>query len=354
MNEYPPNAGQASRPYPPSWVDHLTARVARFPLPAQIIYILAGLAALLLFALNDWLNGLGFLAGLGTFHIVFAVGPIYAIALVWFLDRQAALALEKTGPLLTCDEADYASLRFRLTAIPARATLGASLVGLTVGLAAVALERVATPRVFAGLMLPGNGRYFTEVWLLGTWFVFGALFYHTYHQLRLISHIYTEHARIDLDQSRPLYNFSQVSAWTAIGLLVLPYGWYATVPGLIRDPIGIGFGALFPIFAAVAFISPLMGVHRLLVNAKERALAENATALKIARTELYKLVKIRALAETSELNDTLIALRSERHALEHTPTWPWQPDTLRSVIAAILLPLALWFIQWLLGRLLEH
>ena len=59
---------------------------------------------------------------------------------------------------------------------------------------------------------------------------------HTYHQLRLISHIYTEHARIDLDQSRPLYNFSQVSALTAIGLLVLPYGWYATVPGLIRVP----------------------------------------------------------------------------------------------------------------------
>ena len=53
MNEYPPNAGQALRPYPPSWVDHLTARVARFPLPAPIIYVLAGLAALLLFALND-------------------------------------------------------------------------------------------------------------------------------------------------------------------------------------------------------------------------------------------------------------------------------------------------------------
>ena len=222
-------------------------------------------------------------------------------------------------------------LRFRLTTIPARATLAASLAGLTVGLAAVALERVATPRAFAGLMLPGNGRYFTEVWLLGTWFVFGALFYHTYHQLRLISHIYTEHARIDLDQSRPLYNFSQVSAWTAIGLLVLPYGWYATVPGLIRDPVGIGFGALFPIFAAIAFISPLVGVHRLLVDAKERALAENAMALKTARTELYQLVETHELVATSELNDTLIALRSERQALEHTPTWPWQPDTLRTV-----------------------
>ena len=96
-------------------------------------------------------------------------------------------------------------------------------------------------------------------------------------------------------------------------------------------PIGIGFGALFPIFAAVAFISPLMGVHRLLVDAKERALAENATALKIARTELYKLVKTRAPGG-NQLNSTthVIALRSERQALEHTPTWPWQPDTLQA------------------------
>jgi hypothetical protein len=354
MNKYPTDTGQAWRPNPPSWVDRLTAYIDHLPLPAPTVYVLVGLVAILLFALNDFLTGQGFLAVMRPFHIVFAVEPIYAIALIWFLDNRAAQALEKIKPLLNCDQTGYEALRYQLTTLPAGRALVASLAGLSIGLAAVVIERAATPRAFAGMMLPGAGRYFTEVWLLGTWFVFGALFYHTYHQLRLISHIYTEHARIDLDQSRPLYNFSQVSALTAIGLLVLPYGWYATVPGLVRDPVGIGFGLIFPIFAVVAFISPLVGVHRLLVDAKERALAENAMALKIARTELYELVKTRALAATSELNDTLLALRSERHALEHTPTWPWQPDTLRSVIAAILLPLALWFIQWLLGRLLEH
>ena len=126
MNEYPPNAGQALRPYPPSWVDHLTARVARLPLPAPIVYVLAGLAAMLLFALNDFLNGLGFLAALRPFHIVFAVEPIYAIALIWFLDKQATQALEKIRPLLSCSQADYEVLRYRLTTIPPRATLAAS------------------------------------------------------------------------------------------------------------------------------------------------------------------------------------------------------------------------------------
>ena len=91
-----------------------------------------------------------------------------------------------------------------------------------------------------------------------------------------ISRIYTEDTRIDLDQYRPLFNFSRVSAWTAIGLLVLPYGWYAAVPGLIQEPTGIVFGALFPIFAVIAFVAPLVGVHHLLVDAKEHALVENA------------------------------------------------------------------------------
>jgi hypothetical protein len=354
MNEDPSTTRQAMHSYPSSWADRLTAWVEHLPLPTLAVYILAGLAALLLFALNDSLNDLGFWAALRPFHIVLAVEPIYAIALIWFLDQQAAHALERIRPLLSCNQADYELLRYRLTNTPARATLAASLAGLAVGLAAVTIERVATPRVFASLILPGTSRYFTEAWLLGTWFVFGALFYHTYHQLRTISHIYTEHARIDLDQSRPLYNLSQVSAWTAIGLLVLPYGWYAAVAGLIQDPVGIGFGALFPIFAAVAFISPLVGVHRLLVDAKEQALAENALALKTARTELYQLVESHDLVGTSELNDTLAALRGEQEALEHVPTWPWQPDTPRTVIAAILLPLVLWSIQWLLGRLLER
>ena len=126
---------------------------------------------MLLFALNDFLTGQGFLAVLRPFHIVFAVEPIYAIALIWFLDNRATQALEKIKPLLTCDQTGYEALRYQLTTLPARQTLAASLVGLTIGLAAVVIERAATPRAFAGMMLPGAGRYFIEVWLIATWFI---------------------------------------------------------------------------------------------------------------------------------------------------------------------------------------
>jgi hypothetical protein len=352
MSEDSVAATEVIRPFPPSWLDRLTAWVDRLPLPAPAFCALAGLAAVVLFVLIDGLSGHGLLYALHPFHIVLAVELIYVIALVHFLDREAGRALEGMSPLLTCDQAGYSVLLYQLTTIPARATLWTGVVGALAGLTAIVVERVATPHAFAMLILPGAGRFVLEIWLVLTWFAFGGLFFHTYHQLRLISYIYTTHTRIDLDQYRPLFNFSRVSALTAIGLLVLPYAWYASVPGLIQEPIGILFGALFPIFAVIAFVGPLVGVHHLLVDAKERALAENAQALKVARAELYLRSTARQLESASEMHDMLAALRNEREALERVNTWPWQSETIRSVIVALILPLVLWFIQWLLGRLL--
>ena len=53
MNEDPPNTRQALHSYPPSWVDRLTAWVQHLPLPTLAVYLMAGLAALLLFVFND-------------------------------------------------------------------------------------------------------------------------------------------------------------------------------------------------------------------------------------------------------------------------------------------------------------
>ena len=116
---------------------------------------------------------------------------IYTVALVHFLDRQSEAAFMRLKPLLKCDEAGYHALGYRLTTIPARPALLASLAGLVVGLIAIAVERLALPSEFRMSILPGKGRYLLEAWLVATWFTFGALFYHTLHQLRLIDEIYT-------------------------------------------------------------------------------------------------------------------------------------------------------------------
>lgn len=341
-----------TRPYAPSWLDGLTHAVKRVPVPAGLVYAMAALLAVGLFALNDWLHTGRGPESMYPFHFILALEPIYTMALLHLLDRRGERALARMRPLLTCDDRAYAQLRYRMTTIPGDKTLLCSLTGAVIGAGAVVLQRVAPLQAFRGFTWTSGQRYFIETWLILTWFVFGALFYHTYHQLRLINHTYTEHTRIDLDEYQPLFHFSRVSALTAVGLLLLPYGWYAAVPGLISDAAGILFGALFPVFALISFLWPLVGVHNLLVAAKDHALAENARALQDARGQLYRRTAAGELSEASLLNDALTAIRAERNGLNEVPTWPWQPGTPRAVGAALLLPVAVWLIQWIIERLL--
>jgi hypothetical protein len=51
-----------------------------------------------------------------------------------------------------------------------------------------------------------------------------------------------------------------------------------------------------------------------------------------------------------ELRDAMTSLEIERSALTRIPTWPWQPETLRGLITALLLPVAVLLIQFVLQR----
>jgi hypothetical protein len=53
-----------------------------------------------------------------------------------------------------------------------------------------------------------------------------------------------------------------------------------------------------------------------------------------------------------DLSKTISSLQIEQHLLEGIPTWPWRPETVRLLITALALPLGLWFIQYLLQRLM--
>jgi hypothetical protein len=53
-----------------------------------------------------------------------------------------------------------------------------------------------------------------------------------------------------------------------------------------------------------------------------------------------------------QLNKTLASLELEQAALRRIPTWPWEPGTLRGVLAALVLPIVIWLIQYVLQRLL--
>lgn len=48
----------------------------------------------------------------------------------------------------------------------------------------------------------------------------------------------------------------------------------------------------------------------------------------------------------------LLAIQVEQQALAKVPTWPWRSETLRGMVGALVLPIMIFIVQRVLGRLL--
>jgi len=182
----------------------------------------------------------------------------------------------------------------------------------------------------------------------------GVLAYHTIHQLVLISRIYTQHARINIYQLQPLYALSMPGAFTAIGIILYLYLWFAaSASGAgIVGPVEIGLTVSFAAIAGATFALPLLGAHRRLIAEKNRRLTEAASRFEAAAERLLRDVDAGRLGQMDQLNKALASLEIVQTGLRRIPTWPWQPGAVRGLLAALFLPLAIWAIQLLLERFL--
>jgi hypothetical protein len=193
----------------------------------------------------------------------------------------------------------------------------------------------------------------TGALVIGIWWISGTFLYHTVHQLRVISRIYSRHTRIRLLHLGPLYTFSRVTQRTTIGILTFFYVFYLTASGFRGQPVLLLLGGiLFAMIAAVTFAWPLVGVHRLLVSEKDHLLDENTRRLEAGIADLHGRMDRRNLSRIKDLSAALASLDLERSALARIPTWPWDPGTLRGLVAALIVPIIIWAIQLGAGRLL--
>ena len=179
-----------------------------------------------------------------------------------------------------------------------------------------------------------------------------AFLYHTIHQLRTINLIYTHHTRVNLFQMRPLYGLSGVTALTGLCLAAITWGWMILNPELWGNPISMAIVLPITALAIVAFVWPLLGIHRLLEEEKGRLLDECSVRIEVAIAELHRRVDNHGIVGMDDLNRTISSLEIEQNLLDGIPTWPWRSETVRLLITALALPLGLWFIQYLLQRLL--
>ena len=88
----------------------------------------------------------------------------------------------------------------------------------------------------------------------------------------------------------------------------------------------------------LAFIWPLRGVHNLLVEEKQRLLAECTRRQETAIIQLHQGVDTNNMEEMDHLNKAMASLEIEHATLSRISTWPWQPETVRWVVAALLFP----------------
>ena len=346
----PIKAENEAKPYAPSWLDRFNAWVARLPGPSWPYYLGLWLALVLIQIVALWGEGA---YPAGTFlpnHTAIAALIPLLLVLSRFLDDRAGTALATLRPAMDAGKEEYRRLRYQLTTLPSLPTFLVSLFAV----AAIVLLNVLLGSIsdFAGLAGFPISRILIYLTYTGAWWVLAAFLYHTIHQLRTINLLYTHHTRVNLFKMRPLYGLSGVTALTGVGLAAITWGWMAINPELLGNPLSMAIVLPITALAVVAFVWPLLGIHRLLEDEKGRLLDECSLRIEAAIAELHRRVDSQELQGMDDLNKTIASLEIEQNLLEGIPTWPWRPETVRLLITALALPLGLWFIQYLLQRLM--
>lgn len=339
--------------YAPSWVDTLTDRVRRLPIPAWVFYLVCGLALTLLFVVSELAYGSSIAEAITLETVLAGSSGIYGLALLHYLDNWGGTALQQYRPVMLVEEPEYRRLLYRFTTLPARPTLLATAIGILYGVVGWLLfeENPIQGRESSSLLLfvysVNAILYVISYMLLVVWV------YHTIHQLRLVNRIYTSYTRINLFQLGPLYALSGLAARTAIGFGIPTYLWLqVNTSTATKDAVATVFeGGFLGLLIVATFVWPLWGAHRLLRQEKQRLKDAAAARVEATIAELHHRVDTRDLKDGDILKDVLDGLVAEQSIVDKLPTWPWQPELARGVGAAFLLPLFIWLVQRLLERL---
>jgi hypothetical protein len=339
-----------SRPYPPSWLDRLTDWVESLSVPAWLIYGIVALLLPTLYSILKWFEGTYPLGAVEPFLLFNTGVNAYIVAMMHYLDKSAASALAKFRPALIAEPAKEQELAYRLTTLPARPTLWVTAFGIAYSIVNswFIVQRLSV--LHMPIFVAASSAWFEASIAIISNLALVLLVYHTIHQLSMIRLIHANYTRIDLFNLPPLYAFSRLTAQTAIGWIALIYLFILFQPNIGAFPIAITTSIILGVLALATFIWPLLGIHQLLNEEKSRAKVEVAQRLKNSFAELHRRIDMDQIDQVATYVGAMGGLKQEMEMLDKIPTWPWQFETLRNVLTAILLPVLLWFIN----RLLEH
>ena len=330
-------------PYPPSWIDVLTERVDRLPGPDWLIYVVAAAVLLAIMTLSQWATG----TPVGTVHPYHVGGAATVGTWLWLTRRfnvWAARAMEGVASALPPETAR--ALTYRITTLPAvPALLASGATGLAaVGGAIVSPEQMAQ---FAFSREPASFVVSIAVWALIS-VVVGAFWLKLAFQAWVIHRLLTSEVDVDVWSQGGLHAFSGLTARMAVAVVLPALVALVVTPGAEVQRFGTA-GTV--IGASLIFVLPLVGVHGRLVAEKSRLLAESAARIQTTRRRLHEAVESGETSLMDPLQKQMSALEIDQRIVEAIPTWPWQPETLRWVLGALMFPIVLFVLQQLIGPL---
>jgi hypothetical protein len=312
--------------YPPSWVDRLMRAVDRLPGPYWLAYLLFALVESLLIHAAAWLDGTMPPWTLQPMLFLFPSRTWLTLALMTFLNDRALQALRNFRPLLASDK-EEAQLRHRLTTMPALPVLLVNFIGFSYFLILVLFRPIEGYQ---------NRPLLTPAYLISGFILFSVgstIYLHSSRQLLLVHRIYANVRTFNLFQLQPVYAFSNLTALTGGAYILLFSLTLLLFPFPVSDIRSVGSNLLQVVLVVLAFVLPLWQTHRRLLAEKQRLQGEVDRRLEAAFQQLHHAVR--------ELEPQL---------LSDVPTWPWQPATLRSLLTALVVPLALFVAQLILER----
>jgi hypothetical protein len=336
-------------PYPPSWIDRLTAWISRLPGPIWLFYVLSVLVLMVLLNVLFWIDGS---VPAGTFipdNNIFAVFIVYWLGLYQHLTHVGTKSLKRFSELLDADEAEIAKIEYELATLPR--WLGWIAIPLGLGLAVS--DIASDPNPYGDLVVHSSiivvGDYVTTSLLAAMFF---CVVIRSIRQLRMVDRLHSRATHLNLLDLGPAHAFSNLTARTGVGLILLLVLAYLFEPTSASTPIDLLLYVAIVVLAIAVFVLPLIGIRTQLNAEKDRVLKDTSDRLKDAWDAVGMDTQVGDLDGLKGLEIKSNTLIRKRELLSKISTWPWNPRTLRGFASTLLLPIFLWLVTRFLERFL--
>ena len=346
------DAAEGAGPYAPSWPDRLIWWLEGLPIPIWLAFGLLA-AACFAYVMVVIIVSESVVSTVGLRFTAIGLVPALSLVLMRRLNQVAGEAFDRFSPLLELSASATDQLRRRLTTLPERPVT--FIVGLVIVTTFLGAATAPTNFEIEGTSVVASFMFIAFASLVGSGYML--LTFQIVRQLILVEHIHREARRIDLFDASPLHAFSRLTSQASLGLLALTALLISANPQFLTASsnelvaaTAIGLLSGMGIAALASFALPLYGLHRRIAAEKERLQTDADGRLVSLLGALHEDASKLDLSRADGLNKLLASALQERDILAKLPTWPWQAQTLRGFVSALLLPVAV----YVLARVAER